>query len=53
MIAIGWVMLQLRFLPLLLVVVVAGIFTLISGVVYVLDGVRQLQAEGHAHPQRG
>jgi hypothetical protein len=26
---------------------------LISGVVYVLDGVRQLQAEGHAHPQRG
>src|SRR4030095_5307634 len=53
MVAIGWVMLQLRFLPLILVVVVAGIFTLISGVVYVLDGVRQLQAEGHAHPQRG
>src|ERR687887_529187 len=52
MIAIGWVMLQLRFLPLILVVVVAGIFTLISGVVYVLDGVRQLQAEGHAHPER-
>src|SRR5262245_57255047 len=53
MCAIAWVMLQLRFLPLLLVVIVAGIFTLISGVVYVLDGVRQLQAEGHAHPQRG
>ena len=52
MCAIGWVMLQLRFLPLLLVVVVAGIFTFVSGVVYVLDGVRQLQAEGHAHPQR-
>ncbi len=48
-----WVMLQLRFIPLLYVVVVAGVFTLISGVVYVTDGVRQLQAEGHAHPQRG
>ena len=53
MIAIGWVMLQLRFVPLLYVVVVAGVFTLISGIVYVTDGVRQLQAEGHAHPQRG
>ena len=53
MIAIGWVMLQLRFIPLLYVVVAAGVFTLISGIVYVIDGVRQLQAEGHAHPQRG
>lgn len=53
MIAIGWVMLQLRFIPLLYVVVAAGVFTLISGIVYVADGVRQLQAEGHAHPQRG
>jgi len=52
MCAIGWVMLQLRFLPLLFVVIVAGIFTLISGVVYVMDGFRQLQAEGHAHPRR-
>jgi len=52
MCAIGWVMLQLRFLPLFFVVIVAGIFTLISGVVYVMDGVRQLQAEGHAHPRR-
>jgi hypothetical protein len=52
MCAIGWVMLQLRVLPLLLVVVIAGIFTLISGVIYVLGGLRQLQAEGHAHPQR-
>jgi CDP-diacylglycerol--glycerol-3-phosphate 3-phosphatidyltransferase len=53
MIAIGWVMLQLRFIPLPYVVVLAGVFTLISGIVYVTDGVRQLQAEGHAHPQRG
>jgi hypothetical protein len=35
------------------VVAAAGVFTLISGIVYVADGVRQLQAEGHAHPQRG
>jgi cardiolipin synthase len=53
MIAIGWVMLQFRFIPLLYVVAAAGVFTLISGIVYVADGVRQLQAEGHAHPQRG
>ena len=49
MIAIAWVMLQFRFLPLIFVVICAGLFTFISGVVYVLDGVRQLQAEGHAH----
>jgi phosphatidylglycerophosphate synthase len=49
MVAIGWVMLQLQFLPLLYVVIAAGLFTLISGIVYVTDGVRQLQAEGHAH----
>lgn len=52
MCAIAWVMLQLRFLPLLLVVSVAGIFTFISGVIYVVEGVHQLQAEGHAHPAR-
>src|SRR5881392_4052259 len=49
MVAIGWVMLQLHFLPLLYVVVAAGLFTFISGIVYVTDGVRQLQVEGHAH----
>ncbi len=49
MIAIGWVMLQFRFLPLLFVVICAAVFTFISGVVYVLGGTRQLQAEGHAH----
>jgi cardiolipin synthase (CMP-forming) len=52
MCAIAWVMLQLRFLPLWFVVIVAGIFTLISGVIYVIEGVRQLQAEGHAHATR-
>jgi len=45
-------MLQLQFLPLLFVVGVAGAFTLISGIIYVMEGVRQLQAEGHAHAAR-
>jgi len=49
MCAIAWVMLQLRFLPLIFVVIVAGFFTAVSGIIYVMDGVRQLQAEGHAH----
>ena len=49
MAAIAWVMLQLRFLPLLYVVVAAGLFTFVSGAIYVRDGVRQLQAEGHAN----
>ena len=52
MCAIAWVMLQLHFLPLLFVVIVAGIFTFVSGIVYVMHGVRQLQAEGHAHARR-
>src|SRR2546421_5089072 len=52
MIAIGWVMLQLRLFSLLYVVIAAGFFTLVSGVIYVADGVRQLQAAGHAHPAK-
>src|SRR5438067_7090835 len=40
MLAIGWVMLQLRIIPLLYVVLAAGAFTLISGILYVTDGVR-------------
>ena len=47
--AIAWVMLQIHFLPLLYVVIAAGLFTLISGMIYVRDGVRQLSAEGHAN----
>lgn len=49
MAALAWVMLQLRFLPLVYVVAAAGFFTFVSGVIYVMDGVRQLQAEGHAN----
>jgi len=52
MVAIGWVMLQLRIVPLIYVVLAAGAFTLVSGIIYVTDGVRQLQAEGHAHPAK-
>src|SRR5206468_8502620 len=52
MVAIGWVMLQLRLLPLIYVVIAAGFFTAVSGIVYVTDGVRQLQAAGHAHPAK-
>ncbi len=53
MAAIAWVMLQLRSLPLLYVVGAAGIFTLVSGIIYVMDGVRQLQAGGHANAKVG
>ena len=49
MAAIAWVMLQFRIPPLLYVVVAAGVFTLVSGMIYVRDGVRQLSAEGHAN----
>jgi cardiolipin synthase len=52
MAAIAWVMLQLRWLPLLWVVYAAGLFTLVSGIIYVLEGVRQLQAAGHANGPR-
>ena len=52
MVAIGWVMLQLHFAPLIAVVALAGLFTFISGVMYVLDGMRQLHAGGHANATR-
>jgi CDP-diacylglycerol--glycerol-3-phosphate 3-phosphatidyltransferase len=52
MCAIAWVLLQLRLLPLIVVVIAAGIFTFVSGVFYVTDGVRQLQTAGHAHASK-
>ena len=52
MCAIAWVLLQLRLLPLIVVVIAAGIFTFVSGVIYVMDGVRQLQTAGHAHASK-
>ncbi len=53
MAAIAWVMLQLRIPPLIYVVCAAGLFTLVSGIIYVRDGVRQLQAHGHANAKVG
>lgn len=53
MAAIAWVMLQLHWLPLIWIVGAAGSFTLVSGIVYVLSGVRQLQAAGHAEAGSG
>ncbi len=49
MVAIGWVMLQLHFVPLIWVVALAGLFTFVSGLMYVMDGMRQLHAQGHAN----
>jgi cardiolipin synthase (CMP-forming) len=48
MCAIAWVMLQLRFIPLPYIVIAAGVFTFISGVIYVLEGIRQAQEHAHA-----
>jgi CDP-diacylglycerol--glycerol-3-phosphate 3-phosphatidyltransferase len=53
MAAIAWVMLQIQIPPLIYVVFAAGLFTLISGMVYVRDGVRQLSAQGHANAKLG
>jgi cardiolipin synthase (CMP-forming) len=49
MAAIAWVMLQIRIPPLIYIVFAAGIFTLVSGMIYLRDGFRQLSAEGHSN----
>jgi cardiolipin synthase len=43
MTAIAWVLLQFNFVPPLVPVTLAGVFTFISGVAYARDGLRQLQ----------
>ena len=48
MIAIGWVMLQLSATCFHWWVVLAGVFTFVSGFAYVIDGLRQLQHAEHA-----
>lgn len=53
MAAIAWAMLQLHVLPLIYVVGAAGVFTFISGVIYVIDGMRQLHAQGHSNANVG
>ncbi len=51
MTAIAWVMLQLMVIPLIYVVFAAGFFTLVSGILYVMDGFRQLGAHGQSSAQ--
>jgi cardiolipin synthase len=53
MAAIAWVMLQMQVIPLIYIVSAAGLFTLVSGMIYVRDGFRQLSAEGHANAKLG
>jgi len=53
MAAIAWVMLQMRIPPLIYIVLAAGFFTLVSGVIYFRNGLRQLSAEGHANAKLG
>jgi CDP-diacylglycerol--glycerol-3-phosphate 3-phosphatidyltransferase len=53
MAAIAWVMLQIKIPPLIYVVYAAGLFTLVSGIIYLRDGVRQLSAQGHANAKLG
>jgi len=48
MAAIGMAMLHPGFAGMNALVLAAGAFTLVSGIGYVIDGVRQLQAGGHA-----
>ena len=50
MIAIVWVMFQFTFVSPQVPVILAGVFTLISWIGYVLDGIRQLHHSEHAHP---
>ena len=52
MIAISWVMLQLQVVAPSVPVLLAGIFTLISGVAYVMDGIRQLQRSEDSRPEQ-
>ncbi len=49
MVAVAWVMLQIETPSPIYAIAIAGILTAISGTVYVMDGVRQLQETGHAH----
>jgi CDP-diacylglycerol--glycerol-3-phosphate 3-phosphatidyltransferase len=53
MAAIAWVMLQMRTPPLIYIVYAAGFFTLVSGVIYFRNGLRQLSAEGHSNAKLG
>lgn len=50
MIAIVWVMLQLHFVSPLVPVTIAGVFTFLSWIGYMIDGIRQLGHSEHGQP---
>lgn len=51
MVALAWVMLNFPYPPVVLaIIIVAGIFTFVSAVVYFTDGIGQFQASGHGEP---
>ena len=50
MVAIIWVMLQLRFISPFVPVVIAGVFTLLSWIGYMADGIHQLGRSEQAQP---
>ncbi len=50
MVALLWVMLDLRFLPAWWSAAVAAFFCVLSGGINLADGIRQLQSSGHANP---
>ena len=50
MVAIVWVMLQLRFVSPLVPVTLAGVFTLLSWIAYMADGIHQLNHSAQAQP---
>ncbi len=52
MVAVAWVMLDISVPDPIYPVILAGIFTVISGAVYLVEGVRQLTESGHAHPEK-
>jgi len=50
MTAIAWVMLQFTFIPLIYVVIAAGVFTFISKVTYIADRYSQPRPHAHTNP---
>ena len=50
MVAIAWVMLLIETPSPLFAIVLAVVFTVASGLIYVTSGVRQVNASGHGHP---
>lgn len=51
MTAILWVLLQIEMIPLIYPVAAAALFTTISGLIYLRDGVNALQQAGHGHAE--